>query len=127
MAGAEYSTRNDLLLPSKGLHWQAEVKGMKQVGGEKLSFGQIHSHFDFYFPIFGDTNFVFANRIGAGTSVGEPLFFQQMQLGGLRSLRGYRTNRFTGKTIFYHNAELRLKLFDFTSYLFPGRVGYDCI
>jgi hypothetical protein len=23
----------------------------------------------------------------------------------------------------YHNAELRFKLFDFTSYLFPGRIG----
>ncbi len=123
VAAAERSTQNDLLLPGKGFYWQAEVRAMRQAGGEKLSFGQIHSHLDIYFPIFGDTNFVAANRIGAGTSVGDPLFFQQMQLGGLRSLRGYRTNRFTGKTMLYHNAELRFKLFDFTSYLFPGQVG----
>ena len=124
VAGAEHSTRNDSLLPGKGLFWQAEIRIMKQLNGnEKLSFGQLYSNIHFYIPLFGNSNFVVANRVGAGTTFGNPLFFQQMQLGGIRNLRGYRTNRFTGKTILYHNAELRFRLFDFNSYLFPGRLG----
>ena len=38
-------------------------------------------------------------------------------------MRGYHTWRFSGKTMVYNNLELRLKLFDFTSYLFPGSIG----
>ena len=31
--------------------------------------------------------------------------------------------RFTGKTMAYHNIEMRLKVADFTSYLLPGTLG----
>ena len=63
---------------------------------------------------------VLATRIGGGTTIGKPSFFQQMQLGGVQNLRGFRSIRFTGKTMFYYNTDLRLKLFDFVSYLFPA-------
>ena len=46
-----------------------------------------------------------------------------MQLGGTQNLRGFNTARFTGRSMLFHNAELRLKLFQFTSYLFPGSFG----
>ena len=55
--------------------------------------------------------------------MGKPQFYQMMMLGGPLNLRGYNLNRFTGHSMLYHNAELRLKLFDFTSYLFPGSLG----
>ena len=64
-----------------------------------------------------------ANRIAGGTTVGDAAYYQQLKLGGPVSLRGYNINRFTGKSMFYHNMELRLKLFDFTSYIVPGTVG----
>lgn len=124
VAGVQHNTRNDALLPGKGLVWDAEIRVMKQLNGsEKPSFGQLYSHFLFYIRLFGNSKYVVANRIGAGTSFGDPLFFQKMQLGGTHNLRGFRTNRFTGKTMLYHNAELRFSLFDFNSYLFPGRLG----
>jgi hemolysin activation/secretion protein len=66
---------------------------------------------------------VIANRIGGGTTVGSPAFFQNIQLGGVNSLRGFNSRRFTGRTGAYHNLDLRLKLFNFTSYLVPGTVG----
>ena len=31
--------------------------------------------------------------------------------------------RFTGKSVFYNNVELRIKLFDFTSFITPGSFG----
>jgi outer membrane protein assembly factor BamA len=66
---------------------------------------------------------VFANRIGGGTVIGAPAFFQHMQIGGVNSLRGFNSKRFTGTTMAYHNLDMRLKLFNFTSYLVPGTVG----
>lgn len=123
VAGAELNTRNNLMLPSKGLYWLAEIRGMKQTNEEKYSYGLFYTNFDFYIPVLKDTNIVLATRIGGGTTMGKPAFFQQMQLGGIRNLRGYHSIRFTGKSMFFHNVELRAKLFDFTSYLFPGSIG----
>jgi hypothetical protein len=123
VGGAEFNTRSDVLLPSKGLNWNTEARVMKQLNEDGKTYGQVFSEFSFYLTLLKDSNIVLANRVGGGTTFGKPAFFQQMQLGGLQNLRGYHSIRFTGKTILYHNVELRLKLFDFTSYLLPGTVG----
>ncbi|MEO5891836.1 MAG: BamA/TamA family outer membrane protein [Ferruginibacter sp.] len=123
IAGAELDTRNSLILPSQGLYWNTTIKGMREIGGENKSYGNLLSEFSFYLAPFKTQNFVIANRVGGGTTIGEPAFFQQMYLGGKQSLRGFHTNRFAGKTVLYNNLEMRLKLFDFNSYLLPGAVG----
>jgi hypothetical protein len=123
VAGFTWSTRKHSLLPRSGIYWNVETSAMKQLNNEQNTFGLVQSVFDFYLPVFTDTNFVIANRLGGGTTFGSPAFFQQMQLGGIQTLRGYHTNRFTGKSMFYHNIEFRWKLFNFTSYLLPGTVG----
>ncbi len=46
-----------------------------------------------------------------------------LQLGGVHNLRGYHSLRFAGKSMLYHNVDLRIKLFDFSSYIFPGTMG----
>ncbi len=123
IAGAEWDTRGNSAMPSRGVYWNAEIRGMKQYNGNRKSYGQLTTEYSFYIPVFNDSNIVIANRMGLGTTIGEPAFFQQMQLGGIHNLRGFHTNRFTGKSIFYHNIDLRFKLFDFDSYLLPGTIG----
>ncbi|MGZ3837019.1 MAG: BamA/TamA family outer membrane protein [Flavisolibacter sp.] len=123
MAGAEWNTKDETVLPAKGFYWRTEFTGMWGWKGSHQSYGQVQSELVFYLPLFGDSSIVIANRIGGGTSIGEPAFFQQLSLGGLSNLRGFYANRFTGRSLFYHSIELRAKLFDFTSYLFPGTVG----
>ncbi|MEP7141729.1 MAG: BamA/TamA family outer membrane protein [Ferruginibacter sp.] len=122
IAGAELDTRNSPLLPSHGLYWNTTIREMHQTNGNKNSYGNLLSELDMYLAPFKTGGFVIANRIGGGTTVGTPDFFQQMYLGG-KTLRGFHTNRFAGKTVLYHNLEMRLKLFDFNSYLLPGTVG----
>ena len=123
VAGKRIDTRNNLLQTSKGVYWNTSLKGMQGLNEEKQFFVQALSEFSFYLPLSKALTTVFANRIGAGTIFGDAPFFQQMQLGGPQNLRGFNTARFTGKSMLYHNAELRLKLFDFTSYILPGSVG----
>lgn len=123
IAGAEVNTRDNSAMPSKGIYWNTEITGMKQLNADKKAYGQLTTQFSLYIPVFNDSNIVIANRVGWGTTVGEPSFFQHMQLGGVHNLRGFHTNRFTGRSIFYHNADLRFKLLDFDSYLLPGTIG----
>lgn len=117
-----YDTRNNHAIPTKGIFWQTAISGKQQVGEEKDLYGYLRSEFRFYLNP-GNSGLVFANRIGAGTTLGDPTFFQRMQLGGARNLRGFHSNRFTGKSAVYYNLDIRLKLFDFTSYITPGEVG----
>ena len=63
------------------------------------------------------------NRLGGRLTYGNPAFYQLQYLGGQDNLRGFRKYRFAGDKMVYHNIELRTKLFDFNSYLFPGTVG----
>jgi len=122
VGGAEINSRSETLLPTKGFYWNMQVTAMRKINGVQKSYGQVHSQAVFYLPLITNS-IVLANRIGAGTSIGDPAFFQQFQLGGYNTLRGYFVNRFTGRSVMYNNLELRIKLFDFTSYLFPGTVG----
>lgn len=123
VAGIEADTRNHGFMPYRGIHWNAEITGMKQTNGEHNTYGKLTTDFSFYLPLAGDSTLVMANRIAAGTTFGSPAYFQMMALGGAQVLRGFHTNRFIGKTAVYHNLEFRLKLFDFASYLLPGTVG----
>jgi hypothetical protein len=122
-AGLQVDTRSHGATPVKGVLFSVDLKVMQQLRGEKVSFGAFRTDLSLFTRISRDSGLVLVNRAGAGTTVGEPQFYQMMQLGGPLNLRGFNLNRFTGRSMMYHNAELRLKLFDFTSYLFPGSLG----
>ncbi|MDQ6813523.1 MAG: BamA/TamA family outer membrane protein [Bacteroidota bacterium] len=123
VTGAELDTRNHFLLPASGIYWTTGLRAMQEINGDKKSYGLLRTDISFYLPVFRDSNIVIINRLGAGTTVGNPTYFQQMQLGGVQNLRGFHSIRFTGNTMFYHSIQARLKLFDFTSYLLPGSFG----
>ena len=122
VAEVNYDSRDNAAIPKKGMYWNTRVSGTQELNSSHNRYGKIQTEFR-YFINPGNGGFVLANRLGGGTVFGDPEFFQMMQLGGVRTLRGFHTNRFTGKTMAFENLDLRLKLFDFTSYIVPGSVG----
>jgi hypothetical protein len=117
-----YDSRDNIAIPKKGLYWNTRISGSQQLNGDYDRYGKLQTEFRAYFNP-GNRGFVIANRIGGGTTFGKPEFFQLMQLGGVHNLRGYHTNRFTGRTMAYESLDLRMKLFDFNSYVVPGSLG----
>jgi hypothetical protein len=65
----------------------------------------------------------FAHRTGAATNFGDYEFYHANTLGGEQNLRGFWRNRFTGKSSFYQNTDLRLRLCDFKGYVVRGSFG----
>ena len=122
VAGWVYDNRDNVAIPTKGLYWRTSFTAQHRLDKTNDKYGAITTDFRFYLHP-GKSGVVFANRIGAGTVIGKPTFFQRMQIGGINSLRGFNSRRFTGTTMLYHNLDMRLKLFNFTSYLVPGTVG----
>lgn len=122
IAGLVYDSRDNSAIPTNGIYWKTSIIGQQRLDQTSDSYGAVSTEFRFYINP-GKSGLVIANRIGAGTTVGKPTFFQRMQLGGVNSLRGFNSKRFTGTSMLYNNLDLRLKLFNFTSYLVPGTVG----
>ncbi len=116
-------TRDKGTMAHDGILWSTTLTGTKEVNSSYHTYGQIKSEFSFYINPDKDSVLVFANRTGAGTTFGHAAFFQLLALGGAQNLRGFYDRRFAGKTEAYDNFEIRLKLFDFASYILPGTLG----
>ena len=118
--------RDNRALPTKGIYWETNVRHLAGLKDNPYAVTQMNSDFSFYVPLAKNNNrLVFANRFGGGTNVGSKgfEFYQAQYLGSEDNLRGFRRYRFAGKSKLYNQAELRLKLADFTTYLFPGAIG----
>ncbi|MCJ8211811.1 outer membrane protein assembly factor [Mucilaginibacter sp. RS28] len=124
VGGFSYDSRNnESLLPYKGVYWKNSLTGMHGLNQGNKTYGQWLSEFSFYVSPTRDSAFVIADRTGAGYTVGNATYYQQLKLGGSQNLRGYYNYRFTGKGMVFNNLEVRLKLLDFESYLVGGTLG----
>jgi outer membrane translocation and assembly module TamA len=113
---------NNSLFPSTGVRWRSEANYFKEFSGSH-NFIQLKSDISFY----ATPNFSFpvtaAIRLGTATNIGSYKFFQANSLGGNSNLRGFRNNRFSGRSYFYENSELRFKVSKFRNYIFTGDFG----
>ncbi len=121
--GAKYDNRNKANNATSGIYWNTTVNTVTGIANSSNTYTQVLSEFRTYFNPGRDSVLTIANRVGGGTTFGNADYFQQVKLGGPDNLRGFHSYRFTGTTMLYDNFELRLKLFNFSSYLFPGAVG----
>ncbi len=121
--GFDIDTRNSKIIPVRGMRWVTTLTGLQQLNGDSRTFAQLQSEMSLLVSFSRRPKVIFANRFGVSTTFGDPYFFQLNYIGGQGSLQGYRKNRFAGHSSIYNNFELRVKLFDFNSYLFPGTFG----
>ena len=117
-------TRDNKVLPATGINWISTIKRLSGIGDKSYNkVTQVNSDFSFYFNLIPD-RLVFADRVGGGINYGNGFeFYQAQYLGSNDNLRGYRKDRFAGKSKFYNQAELRLRLANFRTYLFPAAFG----
>ena len=116
-------TRNNRVLPTKGMYIEAKITGYKGLTSYANSFLQLTSSVSGHLKLDPAGKFVISDRIGAGITVGSPAFYQNQFLGGQGNLLGYRQFRFAGHHSLYNNLEFKVKLADFVNYVLPGQIG----
>ncbi|HWJ27011.1 MAG TPA: hypothetical protein VNS32_10745, partial [Flavisolibacter sp.] len=84
---------------------------------------QVGADFRFYQTLIPNERLTFGGRFGAdhnfnGFAVGQAQF-----LGYEDALRGFRIQRFAGRSRAFANADLRWKISDVNMYLFPASIG----
>ncbi len=120
----EIDTRNHPVLPEKGINWVTNFSNLH--GTTSSSYNNVsilNSDLSFYVKLIPNW-LTFANRVGVGVTSNSGFeFFQAQYLGSNENLRGFRRERFAGGTKFYNQAELRLKIANLKTYLFPASIG----
>ncbi len=115
-------TRNNPYIPQRGIRWNNTVRYLSGITNASYDVTQVNSDFTFHIPLIKNI-IVFSNRFGGGHNFGDFEFYQAQYLGSDDNLRGYRKYRFAGRSKLYNNAELRIGLARFKTYLFPGSIG----
>jgi len=116
-------TRNHDLIPVRGVY--AAISSRQLFGFSKTSdqFNQTDANVSFYTDVLSGNRLIFATSIGAGHTFGDLGLLQAQYLGFKQNLRGYRFQRFAGRTRAYNNTELRFNFGETNFYLFKGPSG----
>jgi hypothetical protein len=120
----QLDTRDDEILPKRGILWDTELMGMYSVREDGKNLIKLSSDLRFFLSFRKDPRVVFAFRFGGAVNFGEYEFFLANFLGWRTNLRGFRSNRFAGDISFYNNIEIRFKLLNIKSYIFNGQTGF---
>ena len=118
-----HNVNNDLL-PTRGVFWNTEFTSLFGIDKNSRQLTKISSDMAVYSSLTDPTRLVSVLRFGYGHIFSENYeYFQALDLGSNNYLRGFRKNRFSGRSVFYQSTELRFKLFESKSYIVPGAVG----
>ena len=110
--------------PKQGFLWKNDALINFGVSNSDDVYSTLESSLSFYISPSLSPQITLASRIGVAHNIGDFPFYGANTLGGRRTLRGWRSNRFAGRTSFYTNAELRAKLLNFNTYIAVGDFGF---
>lgn len=98
--------------------------GYKSNINESTGFGYLKPSISFDYPLVNSGRIVFATKLGGQMNFGDNFeFYQAARLGARNGLRGYRFDRFLGKSSFYQSSDIRFNLKKFKTGFFPVSVG----
>lgn len=114
-----YLRTNDAVVPTKGISFRAGGGYMRNFT-QNQGFTRAETVLNVYLPIFRP--FSVAVKNGYSAVYGDAEFYQQPNLGGFYTLRGYWRYRIWGRSAFWNQNELRW-LPTVHGRLFSGRIG----
>ncbi|HET7898051.1 MAG TPA: BamA/TamA family outer membrane protein, partial [Flavisolibacter sp.] len=122
-AKVDINSRNDPNLATRGVAIDAGVRQLFGLNNSSNNVTQLHVDLGILASFNVDPRVVYGLRFGWARNYGSFEIPQAQYLSGTENLRGYRRDRFAGRSVLFFNTEIRLKLAEFSTYLFPGSVG----
>ena len=113
---------DDPLNPRQGYHWTTSAEANLGLGTPD-EFTILESDLALYTSLLTRRQATLALRLGGAHAFGTFPFFYANALGGKTNLRGYRDTRFSGRSTFYTNTEMRVELFNIGGTILPGTLG----
>ena len=119
-AGYVYQLLNDSVLPVKGISFRIYGNITENLKRSGNSVGKYGAETNIHIPF--SRKFGLKVRGGGNSLSGNPEFYQFNRIGGTETLRGYRRDRFYGRSTVFSQNELRF-ITDIRSGLFNGKFG----
>ncbi|MEO7802880.1 MAG: BamA/TamA family outer membrane protein [Ginsengibacter sp.] len=112
------------LFPTRGVLWYTELSSVAGLNDKSKSLTKVTTDMQVYAPLVRPNKLVAVLKLGAGHIFSDKFdYFQALNLGSNNFLRGFRKNRYSGSSLVYSSAEVRIKLFNSASYILPGDFG----
>jgi len=123
-ASYTYENRDNEAFPTLGMATSLETGFKENLSKGGGSFGYIIPSLSFDYKLISNGRLVLATKWKAHFNIGDEYeFYQAASIGGLDGLRGFRNQRFTGKTSYYQNTDIRFSLKKMRTPLLPMAMG----
>ena len=100
---------NERFRPTNGVSFEADVLVNKGLNNEQDHIA-ISTQYTLYKSLDFKELFIYSTDISFETIIGSAYFYHQPTIGGNDKLRGWRQDRFRGRTAFVHNNNLHIQL-----------------
>ncbi|MRI01833.1 phosphoesterase [Kriegella sp. EG-1] len=120
----DYSNSDNAAFPTLGMSTSLLVGYKTTAGSETQSYGYVVPSLSIDHKLIPNGRLVLAAKWKAHFNIGDGFeFYQGANIGGFDGLRGYRNQRFTGKTAYYQNTDLRYSLRKIKTGILPMSIG----
>ena len=127
LAGMERKTEEEFAgsntFPTRGMHLKTRAGYYAGLNEDTEKFLKLSGDWVSYYSFSQRPRVVYALRIGGEKLFGDYAFHEAATLGRTENLRGYRETRFYGDASLYLNAEVRIRMKQFQTYLLKGTAG----
>lgn len=121
---ADINNVNSELFPTRGIAWKTTFTALGSAAKSAKPFTDIHTDMNVYASLSDYARLIAVVRLGGGHIFSNNFeYFQSESVGADNYLRGFRKNRFSGRSMAYGSFELRAKIADINSYILPGTFG----
>ncbi|MEQ5790293.1 metallophosphoesterase [Muricauda sp. NFXS6] len=120
-----YSNTDSEAFPTLGMSFTLEGGFKTNLDESSRSFGYVIPSFAIDHRLTADGKLVLATKFKGHFTIGNGYeFYQAASIGGDNGLRGFRFERFTGKTAYYQNTDLRYSFRGIKTGLLPVNPGF---
>lgn len=116
-------TRDDPVITKKGIRFNTSAYGLNRLDADFANFANINGEFDAYKTVKAPRDLTFGIRFGGAHNFGDFHYLLSNKIGGKKSLRGYRRDRFYGRSSLYNSVEVRYDLYNIRTIVFPFTIG----
>ena len=118
-----YENADNNAFPTMGMKLNAEAGYTNNLGNSN-NFGYLISSLSIDYRLIPSGRVVLASKVKSHITVGDDFeFYQGASIGGDDGLRGYRNQRFIGKSSIYHSSDIRFNLRRIKTELLPLSIG----
>jgi hypothetical protein len=122
--GYSYENHDNQSFPTMGMSTSIEAGFKDNLGEEGGNFGYVIPSISFDYKLVPSGRLVLATKWKGHFNIGNGFeFYQAASIGGVDGLRGFRNQRFTGKTAYYQNTDIRYSLRRMRTRILPTSLG----